>query len=213
GWPLWLLAMFATLVWINLTVLFFNLVPAFPLDGGRMLRSLLWALSGSVRKATLWASLAGRVFAWFLIAVGLMNLFAGHMVQGIWMGLIGMFLERAAQSGYQQVLIRQVLAGKPVARFMSTELVVVPGQLDLRHWVDDYVYRYHRKMFPVTSNGHVEGIITTQALAGVPRGEWEQHSVGEVMSRDVDALSVSPGSDALQALGKMQRLGSSRLLV
>src|SRR5205807_4418283 len=114
---------------------------------------------------------------------------------------------------YQQVLIRQALAGEPVSRFMNTEPVVVPPSVTLREWVEDYVYRYHRKAFPVVNDGRLEGIITTQVLSGYPRDEWDRHTVGELMRHDVGALSISPGADALEALGKMQATGSSRLLV
>ena len=198
---------------INLAVLIFNLVPAFPLDGGRVLRSILWGALKNLRRATYLAALSGQAFAWLLIGVGLLNFFAGHIFQGVWLGLIGLFLNNAARGSYQQVLVRQVLRGEPVSRFMTREPIVVPSALDLRGWVEDYVYRYHRKMFPVASDGHVEGVISTQALARFPREEWDKHTVAEAMRQDVNALSVAPNADALEALGRMQRTGSSRLLV
>ena len=86
---------------------------------------------------------------------------------------------------------------------MHHDAVVVPPDLDLRQWVEDYVYRYHHKTFPVSSNGHLEGLINTQALIRIPRSEWGLHTVAEVMRRDVGAISVSPRADALQALEKM----------
>jgi Zn-dependent protease/CBS domain-containing protein len=198
---------------INLAVLVFNLVPAFPLDGGRVLRSILWGALGNLRRATYWAALSGRGFAWVLIGFGIMHFFAGNLFQGLWLGLIGLFLYNAAQGSYQQVLIRQALGGERVERFMNRKPIVVAPNLDLRRWVDDYVYRYHRKMFPVASNGHVEGIIGTQALAQFPRQEWDQHTVAEAMRPDADLLSIAPDADALEALAKMQQTGSSRLLV
>jgi Zn-dependent protease/CBS domain-containing protein len=198
---------------INLAVLIFNLVPAFPLDGGRVLRSILWGVLRNLRRATYWAALSGQAFAWLLIGLGVLHFFAGNVFHGIWLGLIGLFLNNAAQGSYQQILVRQALRGERVSRFMNREPIVVPPGVDLRSWVEDYVYRYHRKMFPVTSNGHVEGVIGTQALAKYPRQEWEMHTVAEAMRQDVDLLSISPDADALEALGKMQRTGSSRLLV
>jgi CBS domain-containing protein len=96
---------------------------------------------------------------------------------------------------------------------MNRHPIVVPPMLDLRGWVEDYVYRYHRKMFPVASNGHVEGVISTQALERFPRREWDKHTVAEAMRQDVSALSIAPNADALEALGRMQLTGSSRLLV
>ncbi len=198
---------------INLAVLVFNLVPGFPLDGGRVLRSLLWAGLGNLRRATYVASLVGQGFAWLLIALGVMHFFAGMLVQGMWLGLIGMFLNNAARSSYQQVIIRQLLQGEPISRFMTRDVIVVPTHLDLLRWVEEYVFGYHRKMFPVTADGHLAGVITTQALANYPREEWSRHSVEEAMNRDLDALCIPPHTDALEALAKMQRTDSSRLLV
>jgi Zn-dependent protease/CBS domain-containing protein len=198
---------------INLAVLIFNMVPAFPLDGGRVLRSGLWAVLGSLRRATYWAALFGQGFAWLLIGLGILELFSGLVFPGIWLCLIGIFLNKAARGSYQQILLRQALKGEPVSKFMNPAPIVVPPELDLRHLVEDYVYQFHRKMYPVTSNGHLAGVVTTRALADFPRQEWDKHTVAEVMQSDLDPISIAPSADALQALGAMQRTGSSRLLV
>jgi Zn-dependent protease/CBS domain-containing protein len=213
GWAPEVVLVLGYLAAINGLVLVFNLIPAFPLDGGRVLRSILWAVTGKLRQATHWASVLGQGFAWLLIAVGILELFWGSFISGIWLGLIGWFLNNAARTSYQQVLIRQALQGEPVRHFMNAQPIVVPSSLDLRQWVEDYVYRYHRKAFPVVSDGHLEGVITTQALMQVPRGEWDRHTVGELMRHDVRALTIRPDADAVYALAKMQRTGSSRLLV
>jgi Zn-dependent protease/CBS domain-containing protein len=198
---------------INLAVLVFNLVPAFPLDGGRVLRSALWGALGNLRRATYWAALSGQAFAWLLIGLGVVYFFTGHLFHGVWLGLIGLFLNDAARGSYQHVLVRQALRGERVSRFMNRKPIVVPPSADLKSWVEDYVYRYHRKLFPVASNGHLEGVIATQALGRYPREEWAKHTVAEAMQPDVMALSIPAEADALQALGQMQRTGSSRLLV
>lgn len=213
GWPPQAVVVLGYLAAVNALVLTFNLVPAFPLDGGRVLRSVLWAATGDLRRATYRAALVGRGFAWALIAWGVLNFCAGDWLGGVWIGLIGLFLSNAAQAGYQQVLVRQALEGEPVRRFMNPDPVTVPPSLDLRSWVEDYVYRHHHKAFPVVSAGAPEGLIETRALARVPRGEWGRHTVGEVMRRDLEALTVAPGADAVEALGRMQRSGSGRLLV
>jgi Zn-dependent protease/CBS domain-containing protein len=213
GWPAPLVVVLAHLGLVNAIVLIFNLIPAFPLDGGRVLRAILWRAWGSLRRATYWAALTGRAFAWLLIGWGLVNFFAGNWFGGLWFGLIGLFLSNAAQMAYQQVILRQALEGEPVHRFMNRDPIAVPPDVDLRHWVEDYVYRYHRKTFPVAANGHVEGWIDTQALADIPREEWEHHAVRDVMRRDLEEATIAPHADALQALSKMQRSGKSRLLV
>lgn len=96
---------------------------------------------------------------------------------------------------------------------MNPQPIAVPPSLDLRHWVEDYVYHFHHKSFPVTTNGHLEGFISTKALAKIPRGEWNLHTVSEVMEHDLKTFTIPPDADALEALGKMQRSGSMRLLV
>jgi len=198
---------------INLVVLIFNLVPAFPLDGGRVLRSILWAATKSVRRATYWAALCGQTFAWLLMGLAILNFFAGDIVHGIWLGLIAFFLNSAARGSYEQILVRQALYGEHVGRFMNPQPIIVPPGVDLKSWVDDYVYRYHHKMYPVASNGHIEGVIGTQELGKYPQEEWPIHTVGEAMRHDVERLSIPVGADALEALTKMQRGGTGRLLV
>jgi CBS domain-containing protein len=127
--------------------------------------------------------------------------------------MIGMFLNNAARGSYRDVLVRQALRGEPVRRFMTPDPVAVPPSLDLRHWVEDYVYRYHHRAFPVASDGRLEGIVTTRALGRFPQSEWAAHTVGEAMTPDLEAVSIPVDADALEALGKMQRGGASRLLV
>ncbi len=201
---------------INLWILIFNLLPAFPLDGGRVFRSILWGITGNLRRSTYIAALVGRGFGWLLIGVGVLLFISGPglFLSGFWLALIGLFVSNAASSSYQQVLIRQALAGEPVARFMNREPITVPQHLDLRNWIEEYVYRHHRKAFPVVAeDGQLVGMIATGTLTNIPRADWSQHTVGEVMRRDLGPVSIAPSADALQALEKIQRSGSSRLLV
>jgi Zn-dependent protease/CBS domain-containing protein len=213
GWSDPAVLLFLQLAWINGAVLLFNLVPAFPLDGGRVFRSMLWGITGNLRKATYWASLVGRGFAWFLIIVAVFRFFSPQPLSGLWLGLIGWFLHQAAVGSYQQVLIREALQGEPVRRFMNPTPIVVSPDLKLAQWVYDYVFRYHHKMYPVTSDGHIEGVINTAVLSRVPREEWEGHTIAELMRRDLRDMTVTPETDAVRALEKIQRSGVSRLLV
>lgn len=213
GWPLQIVVVLGYLAVINALVLVFNLIPAFPLDGGRVLRSILWALTGNLRRSTFWAATSGRGFAWALFVLAGLHFFAGNWIGGIWFGLVGLFLAHAAQSGYQDVIIREALGGEPISRFMTQDPITVPGSMTLKRWVDDIVYRHHRKGYPVVSQGRLEGYVETDHLASIPKDAWENRTVGDVMSRELEPILISPQTDALEAMRRMQRSGSSRLLV
>jgi Zn-dependent protease len=208
-----LVSLLKQLAVVNLLLLLFNLVPAFPLDGGRVFRSVLWAVMGDLHRATWWASLTGQAFSMLLIGLGLLSIFSGAVFQGLWLCLVGMFLNNAAKEGFQQVVVRQLLRAEPVSRFMSHHPIVVSPSLDLDSWVEDFVFRYHRKLFPVSSNGHLEGVIVTRDLSQYPRKEWGKHKVAEVMRTDLEEWSIPLEADAFEALKRMQVTGSSRLLV
>lgn len=213
GWHPLSVTVLAYLGSINLLVLVFNLLPAFPLDGGRVLRSILWGTTGNLRRSTWYAAQAGRFFSWLIIAWGVFEFFRGNLFGGVWLGLIGLFLNNAALGSYQQVVIRQALEGEPVRRFMNPDPVTVESSLTLRDWVDDFVYRHHRKTFPVVEQGRLVGCIDTKALSNLPRDEWDRHTVGEYMRQDWCPVAISSESDSMNALSQMQRTGSSRLLV
>lgn len=199
--------------WVNSVILLFNLIPAFPLDGGRVLRAALWAGLGNLRRATYWASASGQTFASVLIGFGVLNFIFGDVFSGVWFSLIGLFLNNAAKSSYEQVLIQQALRGEPVRRFMTPHPVTVSPWINLREWVEDVVYRYHHKCYPVVEQGKLQGMITTKQLEQVAREDWPEVTVAKVMRRDLDQLSVTPDSDAFDALQRIQQADYSRLLV
>jgi CBS domain-containing protein len=124
-----------------------------------------------------------------------------------------MFLRGAARQGYQQVLVREALAGEPVGRFMSQDPVTVPPDLTLDRLVEDYIYKYHHKMYPVAGNGRLEGCITTREVRQVPREEWSRRTVRDAVAQCSLENTVRPNEDALNALARMTRSGNSRLLV
>jgi Zn-dependent protease len=214
GWPPPIRAFFGFLAWINLVLVAFNMIPAFPLDGGRVLRSLLWATKGSLRWATKVTSTIGSLFGLFLIGLGILFLLNGVIFQGIWFVLIGMFLRAAASASYQQLLVRRALEGEPVHRFMTRDPVTAPAEITLRELVEDYIYRHHYKMFPVVdAEGRLIGCISTSQVKSVPREDWESTTVGEVAEQCSGRNTISPFADAMSALSRMQRLGVSRLMV
>jgi len=198
---------------INLILVVFNLIPAFPLDGGRVLRSIIWAITGNLRRATRITSLIGGGFGIVLIVLGIVRIAFGDFVGGIWSVLIGMFLRQAASMSYQQLLLRRALEGEPVAKFMRPNPVVVPPQLSIADLVERYIYVHHHKLFPVADNGNLIGCISTQQVKQLPREEWSRHTVSELVSTCSPDNTIRPDTDAMEALSKMSRTGASRLLV
>ncbi len=198
---------------INFILAGFNLLPAYPLDGGRVLRSILWKWKKNLRWATHRASQIGSGFGIALIFFGALNVLRGDIIGGIWQVMIGFFLRNAAQSSYQQVLIRKSLEGEKVERFMKKDPVTAPASLSLQELVENYIYTYHYKMYPVVEKGKLLGCITTRQVKEVPREQWQQRTVGESVSGCSPENTVGPGMDALKALSIMSRTGNSRLMV
>lgn len=198
---------------INGLLVVFNMVPAFPLDGGRVLRSILWAWKGNLRWATRVTSELGASFGIVLFVLAVMNVLAGNLVGAMWWFLLGIFLRGTARMSYQQLLVRRMFEGEPVGRFMKADPVAVPQDITLQQFVDDYVFTYHHKLFPVMDNVYVHGCVTTSQLKKIPRSQWSIRTVGEVAEPRSLANTISPDSDALEALNRMNRTGRSRLLV
>jgi len=199
---------------INAILAGFNLIPAFPLDGGRVLRSILWGIKGNLRWATRVSSRIGSGFGFALIALGVIRVLYGNFIGGMWLFLIGMFVHGAAKGAYQQLLTRRALEGEPVRRFMKTEPVTVPPSISIEELVDAYVYQYHFKMFPVVEDSQrLVGCITTKQLKEVPRDQWRQKTVGEVAQSCSAENTIEPQADAMQALSVMNRTGNGRLMV
>ena len=198
---------------INLVLAAFNLLPAYPLDGGRVLRSILWRWKKDLRWATRIASQVGSAFGIALIFFGAVNVLIGNIIGGIWQVMIGMFLRGAAQSSYQQVTMRKALEGEKVERFMKKDPVAASPSLSLKDLVEDYIYTYHYKMYPVVENGKLLGCITTRQVKEIPREQWQHRTVGESLAGCSPENTVAPGADAMHALSIMNRTGNSRLMV
>jgi Zn-dependent protease/CBS domain-containing protein len=215
AWPAPVVGVVAYLYWINWALAAFNLIPAFPLDGGRVLRSALWQhWNGDLPRATRVASSIGSSFGVVLMAVAVLQLFQGNFVGAVWWFLIGMFLRNASQASYQQTVVRAVLEGEPVSRFMKSDPVTVPADIAIEDLVNNYVYHFHYKMFPVLSrSGEVVGCVTTQRIKTVPRQEWRLRSVLDVMEPVSPENTISPDTDAMHALSLMNTTARSRLIV
>jgi Zn-dependent protease len=207
------LAVFGYLTFLNGLLAAFNILPAFPLDGGRMFRAALWQWKHDLRWATQLASRVGAGFGLVLIGFGLLNLIGRNVVGGIWLILIGLFLRTAAHSAYQQLLTRRAFEGEPVRRFMTTSLVTVSPDLSVNQLVDEYIYRYLHDLFPVIKDSRLLGCVSSRQVRNVPREEWDRHTVRDLMTPCTDQNTIDAETDAIKALSLMNRTGNTRLLV
>jgi Zn-dependent protease/CBS domain-containing protein len=201
------------LAWTNLLLAVFNLVPGFPLDGGRLLRSAIWKATGSFGQATRIASLAGQSVGWLLVAGGVAFLLAGDLAGGIWFAFIGWFLVQAARSSYDELQLRDMLRGVEAEEVMAGDLVRIPPDLSLQDAVDDYFMRYDHGAFPVEEQGRTIGLLTLRGVRRVPREQWPTRRVRDHMVPLGDQVVVAPEARMDGVLGKLQDGEAGRVLV
>ena len=213
GWPVTITGVLNYLSWLNIILAVFNLIPAFPLDGGRILRSALWRWKKDVRWSTDIASQIGSGFGLLLIIMGIIYIVRGNFVGGLWWFLIGLFVRAAAQSSYRQILARSLFHTKKVRDLMVSNPVTVPRSISLDDFIRDYVYKYRFQAYPVLSFGRLTGCIFLKQIASIPREEWAHHTVGAVALPCSGDITIGADEDANKALELMNRTGNSRLLV
>jgi len=199
---------------INLILAIFNLVPAFPLDGGRMLRAALWHWKHNLQSATQIASRIGSGFGIVLMVLGVLAFIQGNFIGGMWWFLIGTFLRSAAGSSYNQLLMRETLKGKPVSQFMQHNPVTVTPTLTIRELVDEYVYHYYFKMFPVVQNGRLMGCIISDDIKSLPKDQWDEKHVNDILVNCSDCNCISPDTDTEKLMMQMLKPdGATRYMV
>jgi len=213
GWPTPAVGILGYLSAINMLLALFNMVPAFPTDGGRILRSALWWIKGDINWATRLASRISLLFAMAIVFIGFFNLVGGNLIGGLWWILIGAFLFNAANASYQQLLMERSFRGKTVRDFMNPDPVTVASHTTLQAFVDHYLYHYHYKMFPVVEESRILGSITISDVKAVPRDEWPHRLVGTLAQPLGQDNSISAGAPVKEAISKMSESGLSRLLV
>ena len=198
----------SVLVWlgyINLMLAAFNMIPGYPLDGGRVLRALIWWITRNADRSTRLAAKVGQAVAFIFVLWGLVQFFSGVTFDGLWLAFIGWFLLDASRSSYVQVELMAGLRDRRVADIMDNDYATVEGHLSLQDFVDQYVLRTGRRCFVVVQNDRVAGLITTHEVKKVDRHRWPQTSVQSVM-RPLDQLrTVAPDTPAIQALEVMSR--------
>ena len=213
GMPPPVYGVFGYLAYVNVLLGCFNLLPAFPLDGGRVLRSALWHAKGNLRWATRIATRIGSIFGAGMIVLGMVTFVTGNFVGGVWWFLIGMFLRNASSVSYRQLLIRRALEGEHVRELMKSDLVTIGPSVTLDRLMDDYIYRYPYKMFPVVEQGRLFGVVTINRLKEIPREEWSFRTVKEIAGTCTEVNTIEPDADAIKALEKMNKTSAGRLMV
>jgi len=205
---------------VNIILGLFNLVPGYPLDGGRVLRATIWAITGDLNVATRWASRAGQLFAWLLIGTGLamilgvrMPVFGGGALNGLWLAFIGWFLNNAAVMSYQQLALSTALKGVPVFRIMQTRLTHIDPGLPVAEVIDRHVMESGQRVFPVEDNGRFIGLVSLSDLQKVPASVRDRTTVSDCMTPLPRLVTVTPGTDSITALSYLGNADLNQLPV
>lgn len=198
---------------INLVLALFNLVPAFPLDGGRILRAYLWHRDKDLLKATETAAKSGQIFAYMLMALGVLSLVQGGVISGVWYMMIGAFVLTASRSSYQTQLTHCVFAHKAVADLMTRTPIVAAPNMTLDEFVAQIMLEYRISFVPVVENGVLLGHIDQSVLAGIDRENWANTQVGDVFAGLDEATCVAPDMPVQDLLTRIALSGRRKFLV
>ena len=200
-------------MFINTALMIFNLLPGFPLDGGRMLRAAIWNSTGDLKKATYTTSRIGSSMGLFFIIFGFFQIFTGNFIGGLWLALIGMFIKSAADAGYQQLVSGNVLQGIKISEIMTRDLITVNSSITLERLVDDYFLKHRYNSYPVVSDGTLLGIVSIHNVKQIPREEWKEVDVSKVLDASIIDFCVNPDDDATLAMSRMIKNGLGRVPV
>jgi Zn-dependent protease/CBS domain-containing protein len=205
---------------INVLIAIFNMLPGFPLDGGRVLRAILWGITGDLTKATRWASKVGRVLAMGLIAIGVLMalgvwipFFGTGLGGGLWIALIGWFLYFLARTGYEQVVMERLLDQVHVRDVMARWAATTSPDASVREVVERLMMRSDQELVPVVEGGALVGLVSDADVRAIPHRDWDRRRVGEIMHPVGDMPVVSPDEDALEGLGRLNRFDVTELPV
>ena len=208
-----LLGLAKYLAYINLALVLFNLIPGYPLDGGRVFRAIVWAITGNMRRATLIAANVGRLFAFLFILIGVWQMISGNFTGGLWIAFIGWFLDNAASAQVQQVMVQGLLTGHRVSQAMSTHCATVPTDLTLQDLVDEHILGSGQHCFLVNRGDDTVGLMTLDRIKEVPRPKWSTTRAGQVMLPLEQLKSIDPDAELWPALQKLDRNGVNQLPV
>jgi Zn-dependent protease len=208
-----ILALAEYLALLNFVLALFNLIPGFPLDGGRVLRAIIWGVTKNFRRATMLAANTGRFFGYAMIFLGLWMLLSGSVFNGIWIAFIGWFLESAAASQIQQTMVKGLLVGHKVAEVMNRDFPTLPGETLLSEVVEKHVLAGGRRSFVVSQAGRSAGLLTLSGIRDVPRDKWATTTAEQAMIPFARVVSIPASAELWTALEKMGRDGVNQLPV
>lgn len=205
---------------VNIILGLFNLVPGYPLDGGRVLRAALWRITGDQYKATQWAARGGQAFAWLLMVTGLavmlgyrIPIIGGGFINGLWLAFIGWFLNTAAIMSYQQLVVRRSLGETPVTKLMHTGLLTIPPDMKLAHLVDDYLLQSNQRAFPVVTQDDLVGLVSLEDVRAMSSNERAGSQVADIMTPRAKLITVDAAADSADALAKLTQNNINQLPV
>jgi Zn-dependent protease/CBS domain-containing protein len=209
------LTAFAYLGFTNLALAVFNVIPAAPLDGGRLLRALVWWRTGDRVKATVWAGRAGQVLGWVFIAGGLYAFFATENFSWVWIALIGWFVASGATAEARQAVVTGELRGIRVGQIMTPQPVTVPGSMSVTSFLDGYIFRMRHQGFPVTLDGQdkVTGLVTFNRIKQVPAAQREQTVLADIACPLSDVATASPDDSVADLIARLTACTDQRALV
>jgi len=201
------------LIWlgtINILVALFNLIPGFPLDGGRVLRSIIWFVTKNFQKATFYASITGQSIAWLFIFMGISMIFGvsfpffgSGLLAGVWIAFIGWFLKNAASASFEKVLVEDILKNTKVAVVMRTNIASVPPHISVRSFVYDYILGTDHHAFGVIEGNKLVGIVCLDDARKITSDKWGKVKVKEIMTPFKNLETIRPGQSAADALDKL----------
>lgn len=211
--PIPFIAITNYLTLINIVVFFFNLVPAFPLDGGRVLRALIWWKTNNLAFATKVATYLGAGFGFILIFFGILSFIVGNVFMGLWWMILGLFLYQAAAASKTQLYVKKELENEKVKRFMTKNPISVAPDITLKNFIDQYVYQSHHHLYPVVEGDNLLGYISLKEVKSVPATEWEHLSVRKLIVPLSSLKTITPLTSAFDALNLFQQADTTTLLV
>jgi len=205
--------LFAYLSSANMVLAIFNLVPAFPLDGGRVVQALIWYFSGNLQKARKFSSAMGRVIGYVFIYFGIFMVLNGNILNGVWFAFIGWFINQMSQSSYQSMVMSDIFDKIFVSDFMTDKLEIVDDNLSVQALLEGYFYKYKYAVFPVRSNERITGIVSVESIKKTPRELRTQTTVRSITTPLTDNLIVRPGDTVSAAITKLFGNSVGRVLV